>query len=589
MPRAIALIPAHPHHSALGGPSFLGEIFAPGTRHAAPVLAHACQRAARISNIERVVVVHPGDERSRATVAAALARHNFAKPVDTFAGDAGWDDATAVMFRRARRFTPQAWRGGVGGCCVFDELLPTGPLADAAEHHRADAVVLLGPDWPLLDPDICSDVLAIHLDAAQAMKLTFSQAPPGLAGCALSAATLREMAQNHAAFGPILRFDPRRPAVDPIGRDVCFQVHAEVRSCAQRFVYDLPRARARLDAVALQLSNQLPNADALTVTRAASGGVSGGVSDDACGLASFLPPWVTLELTPRRPVAGPITPQHHVTFTRNDLDLNTARRIIDELTQPAAGQDICLTLGGLGDPLLHPHWQDIVDYAHQRGIFALHLETDLLCDPEAVDALIESPIEVVSVRLNADTAATYAKVMGVDRFDEAIRNVERLFNQRTARAQARRGPFGSALLPWIVPRFTKIADNLADLEEFFNRWMHYAGHAVIDAATTGVGLMPALSPVPMAPPKRHPCRQLANRLTILSSGAIAQCDQDWQGAAAPAPPQAEGFSPGYPPENPAASSLTAAVTELRRRHTLHDAGRWNEVPLCKDCHEWHRP
>ncbi|WP_348246604.1 SPASM domain-containing protein, partial [Salmonella enterica] len=60
----------------------------------------------------------------------------------------------------------------------------------------------------------------------------------------------------------------------------------------------------------------------------------------------------------------------------------------------------------------------------------------------------------------------------------------------------------------------------------------YTGHAVIEPACTGCGAMPDLAPVPMTPPRRRPCRQLGRRMTILSDGTVAGCDQDWRGEAA---------------------------------------------------------
>ena len=47
-----------------------------------------------------------------------------------------------------------------------------------------------------------------------------------------------------------------------------------------------------------------------------------------------------------------------------------------------------LTLAGIGDPLLHPEFFEIVDAAHSAGINAISVETDLVgISPETIEHL----------------------------------------------------------------------------------------------------------------------------------------------------------------------------------------------------------
>ena len=104
----------------------------------------------------------------------------------------------------------------------------------------------------------------------------------------------------------------------------------------------------------------------------------------------------------------------------------------------------------------------------------------------------------------------------------ASENLQWLLKERHRRSETI-GTLG----PWVVPYLIKTAHTLADMETFFDRWTHLAGHAVIQPATTGCGLMPDLSPVNMAPPRRAACRQLTGRMTLHSDARIPRCDQDW--------------------------------------------------------------
>jgi radical SAM protein with 4Fe4S-binding SPASM domain len=104
--------------------------------------------------------------------------------------------------------------------------------------------------------------------------------------------------------------------------------------------------------------------------------------------------------------------------------------------------------------------------------------------------------------------------------------------------------------------------------------VHFAGHAMIDSPTTGCGLMPALAVVPMAPPRRVPCRQLTRRMTVLSDGQVALCDQDWLS------------------RSPAGSVRDQSLADLwRAQQQPRDAHRdeqWDDVELCAGCDAWHR-
>ncbi len=517
MPKVVALIPVNVECTALGLRSRVADVLVDRT-----VLAHSVERASAIRGVEAVVLVHP---RGQTLPPVGV-------PVQTVATD-GWNDPHVEAIRAARKWSPASWRGGLGGATIFDELLPAAPLVEAMKAQGATSAILLGADWPRLDPAICAGVLGLHLEAPESMRITFSQAPPGVAGVAVSLDLLEEMARGHGSFAQALRYNPRIPTPDPIGRDVCFQIDPALRGDARRFVYDTRRG---IEAVCE-------------------------VGGCAKPQAATLPQQVTLELTPRRLVDGPIVPQRYVALERGDMPLDTARRIVAQLGE---ADDVALTLGGLGDALLHPQWDAVVQAAHEAGVWSICVQTDLLCDDAAVDRMLQLPIDVIWVRLNADCPATYAKVMGADHFDGVIRRLERLFNHRP-----RPG------LPWIVPSMVKTGETLGDLEGYFNRWMHYAGHAVVEAATGGCGLMPEQSPVPMAPPRRRACRQLGSRMTILSDGQVALCDQDWLGRA----------SLG----DAGATSLVQVWHRVREPAGLHAAGRWDELALCRSCPQWHRP
>jgi len=483
-----------------------------------PVLEHTLRRAARIEGVGRIVLVHPPGQ----DVMGAVAGFDLDKPIHAFAdpraGHDGFHDADRRRLA-ARKWVMTGWRGGLGGATCYDELLPAAPLVAAMHEHKADAAVILGGDWCLFDPALASRQLAAHVEAPDAMKIVFTQAPPGLAAVVTSRAVLEDFAKHEAGFGNALGYNPRKPVIDPIGRDVCLAIPPAVRDTFERFVYDTPRGRAAVKQIAGSAGN---------AGNAESAGIEE-LTDFCASCDSHVLSHTWLELTPRREADGPITPQHHATLDRPDMPTADAVAFVQRYA--ADFPDATLLLGHLGEPLLHEGFFEIVEAAHAAGVFGLGVETDLLCDGPTLEQLAGLPLDVISVRFNADTSQTYKKVMGLDGFSRVAKNLQRLFEllRQPGRATPAPCPVVRPRSPWIVPRLTKVRENVRQIESFFDRWVTIGGCAVIDRFDTGRGRAEDLSPVPMDPPT--PLRTpLDGRCAfVLSDGKVTADRSDWLG------------------------------------------------------------
>lgn len=482
------------------------------------VLQHTIDRAARIDGLDAIVLIHPeGQPLGGKYQAPAGGPPISTQQMQTRPGDA-WLQS---VIGSGRKWSLTAWRGGIGGATVYDELLPAYPLTSAAQQCGAESLVILRGDWCCFDPALVSKQLERHRSAPESMKLVFSQAPPGLGALVIHHTLLAELAENSATIANLICYNPKKPVVDPVGKDVNIQVPASVRDQYRRFIYDTPRAVDHLRALAEAMGDGFAQADAAAITDASRG------IETQLPWRQFecLPQQVNIELTPRRAVNGPIVPQHYIGFERGEMSAKAIDALLDQL--PTVG-DASVLFGGLGDALLHRDWFATLGRATKGGLLGVGVETDLLAEPDEIDKLAGLPLDVISVRLNADCGATYTKVMGVDRYAQVFANLQALFRQRNTNRQENKGFRG-----WIVPRFVKVNDNLSDLETFFERWMTVSGWAVIDRALTGRGLMPDLGPVPMEVP-RPPDRAIRlhrqkQRLTVLSDGKVCLCGQDWLG------------------------------------------------------------
>jgi hypothetical protein len=404
---------------------------------------------------------------------------------------------------------------------IYDEMLPAYPFLQVMQAKGAESLVALRGDWCCIDPAIATQQLELHRSAPEAMKLTFTQAPPGLTPVVIHRSVLEEMVANNATVANLLCYNPKKPVIDPVGKDVNVQVPASVRSQYRRFVYDTPRAVEHLQQIAEALGDSLGRSDAVKVTD-----ISRDIEErEPWHQLERLPQQINVELSPRRLVNGPIVPQHQLELPRQDMADKTIDVLLEQV--PDAG-DTAVLFGGLGDPLLHEDWFETLQRATKAGALGVGIETDLLVDDQTIDQLASLPLDVIAVRINADSAATYEALMGTDGYGKVMDNLQRLFKARNTNRQQ-----GAGFCGWVVPRLVKVAENLSDLETFFERWMTIAGWAVVDRALTGRGLIPDLSPVPMEVPQPPEAKQRPvppkQRLTVLSDGKVCLCGEDWLG------------------------------------------------------------
>jgi MoaA/NifB/PqqE/SkfB family radical SAM enzyme len=116
-----------------------------------------------------------------------------------------------------------------------------------------------------------------------------------------------------------------------------------------------------------------------------------------------LPREIVLELNTRRNTSPIFWAGTQLKIDRPGMLLELAARIIGQMSEV---DDSRLTLGGIGDPLLHGELFDVIDLASAAGVHAIHVETDLLSPTDVIDRLGRSEVEVVSVNLPAMTPAT---------------------------------------------------------------------------------------------------------------------------------------------------------------------------------------
>lgn len=499
----VALIPVEPDVGSLGVRRRLGDAVIPGLNTLQLTLA----RLARSRHVRRATLITPDPARVRELLGAW---HAPGFEVSIVPVEPGTLEARRAAVAAARLFSPASWRGGIAGLSIYDEVMHPRVMARALNATDAQAALILGPDWCAVDPSLCDALVERHSEHPGGTRVTFTQAAPGIAPCLVARSLLDELATRQedaswlAAIGASLAYIPIGPQSDPIAKVCCVPVEPALRDLPGRAILDLPVSRHALLPVLSSLGERAIHADAAELVS---------LLTPRFDHAPPGPHNLTLELC-----TGRLTSGLRGTWLRGREDVAERPPLdlalgLDAIEQGLAlNRAMTLTLAGAGDPLRHPGLYDLIHGARERGCRAIHLRTDLLCEADTVDHLLDSGLDVISVDLMATTRETYRALMGVDQFETAGSNLVSLLEGRRA-LPTRAG------LPalWVVPRMTRADATLAEVEPFYDHWLTIAGACVIDALPARI---PGERIEPLPLPSRGLQRLWREDMTILADGTV---------------------------------------------------------------------
>ncbi len=551
--KVMAVIQADLDATTLGTRSRLAEPLC-----GVPILRRTVMRVARASHVDSVHVVCPVGQRDRC---AALLEGSPALVGKSDRGPAPW----ASLVRASRKWSLDGWRGGIGDTTHFDEYTDPGFLRDVIDAVPATTVLSLPPGAAVVDPELIDRMIEHHWRMGDDTKMTFTTAPPGLAGLLLDAELVRELADKAIPVGFVFSYKPDTPQKDLVFQPACCEVPAAVRYASGRLVGDTDRSVERLHA----LLGATEDPDAETIGR--------WLIEREDSTTETLPREVEIELTTEDPYPDAILrPRGSRIGTRGPIDPGIVARISSELS---CGDDALLVLGGFGDPLCHPRFAEVLGAIRSierdgRAVFGVAVRTTGVgLTDEHIDALLSHRVDVLEVCLDAWSPELYGRLQSPSD-PTAARLVD--VQARLDRLGDRRQEAGSAT-PILVPQMTKARDNVSELDDFHDGWLRSAGAVLVTGHGHHAGQMEDRSVMRMAPSPRSACRRLRSRCMVLADGRLVVCDQDVEGR----------HSVGSLTDRSLESLWTDA--EFDRVRAAHHLGQFDPTPLCAACDEWHRP
>jgi len=218
-----------------------------------------------------------------------------------------------------------------------------------------------------------------------------------------------------------------------------------------------------------------------------------------------------------------------------------------------------------GESMLHPKFLDFVDHAKSAGIGPIDLTTNAMAlTEEKMRRLLEAPIDVIDVSLDAYNKATYEKIRIRGKFDQVIANLKRLIELRDE--------LGSPTK--ILTSIIQQKEALDEVDAFKEFWGQYVDEVLVRGLNNDLGVVEVDETYFDEDLARWPCHQFWKRVTINHKGEIRYCVEDW-------------FNKGV-----VASILEHSIQEIwqspmyTKFRELHMAGRWNDMKLCSKCMDW---
>ena len=331
-----------------------------------PVLVRTLERLLDCEKLDEIVVCFPEQQKPDmedlvANLRVQLRPRNDCSP------------PYQALIKTARKWAQDAWRGGLGSSCSFDEYTNGELCAAIANEFEADAIVSVPPGAALLDPNLTDSMIAHADDNSQEVRLVFAQAPPGLVPLILQRAICDDVAGSRTPVGWTLAYRPDEPRTDLAFKPCCFAVPHSVRHAAGRLCADTDRSLQTM-------SDLLAGGEGKTAEQ-----IGEWLIERDSTFHDTLPREVEIELTTEDPLPQTsLRPRGERTPSRGPISLEIVDKIAREL---GTRDDSLVVLGGHGEPFLHPQFDQIFRILRQHNVFGIAVYTS---GQELPDAAIRS-------------------------------------------------------------------------------------------------------------------------------------------------------------------------------------------------------
>ncbi len=247
------------------------------------------------------------------------------------------------------------------------------------------------------------------------------------------------------------------------------------------------------------------------------------------------------------------------------LDWEIFKRLADEIS---AHTGAILRFTCDGEPMLHPRFLDMVEYAKKLNLRPTTLNTNgTLLTTDKIDRLLELEIDVIEISLNSFSAESYGTLRPGRKYDEYAAIFDRVHylirrrNELNAKTK-------------IMVSIIDLPETKGEIKAFEDYWTPLADRVITRLFTNFGGLVESRDECGDTS-RRHPCLVPWRRMTVTSDGKLRYCFNDWRNEST-----LFDFAAGVTLEQ---AWNSPEMKQLRDAHLSADFSRW---PYCAKCTTW---
>ncbi len=243
------------------------------------------------------------------------------------------------------------------------------------------------------------------------------------------------------------------------------------------------------------------------------------------------------------------------------MDFDIYKKIVNEVS---LHKGVILRLVCDGEPMTHPKFLEMINYAVQKGINPLCLNTNGTLLNEKTSLEILKYADLIEISLDAINKNTYEYLRRGAVFEKTMSNVLKLIELK-GRLNAK-----TKIMVSIIDQ-PEIKD---EMEEFVKYWSPKVDRVIKRAYTTIGGLMDKDKLRLEGEKERWPCPLIWKRIFVNVDGLIKFCVEDWMDKTAI-----------FHIKNLTIKEAWGSP-EYERIRDCHLSGRFREVPYCEECIDW---
>ncbi len=256
-------------------------------------------------------------------------------------------------------------------------------------------------------------------------------------------------------------------------------------------------------------------------------------------------------------------------YAARQLDPELNAKMVDEIRERGQGITQYIRYASNGEPLLHPHAYEMIEYAvRYSGVYVTLTTNGTAMNESNIQRLLNSGIHMIDISIDAFTNETYSRVRLNGNLNRTRANVLRLIEMiKKSRAATK-----------VVVSFVEQPLNRLERDSFETYWKdHGVDYVVIRRLHSCSGAKGELASHMRnkgSSKPRRPCLYPWERVVLNASGFLTFCPADW-------------FH-GSPIKDYRETTIRETwqgefYERLRRAHLTND---YSEFAFCAQCPDW---